>query len=370
VNEKIALCRYGLEAAQEKYEAAKSKVAEAIAAATAAADNRKVEAERLADERQHQALLEKQRQEDARLQPERSRQAVAELERQAERNRLALVEMERQAQVSAERERQALAEQERQEQRQLREKWAWLFVVLVTGVIALFVFLVWYFSRLSAPPPRSKKAPSPLQAIVLWALTGVAFVFSVSAASPVAGVLCTALLISAAITTGNYQTKKSLLNPRKPNGICDNCGTLLIMYWKNRPKDGSICAKCGSVAIVPLETPRGQELLATYHGSVTAKERVETGDEAIEKLLRSLEPIPASGSIALELEKLVGLVRIGAISHAEWQRAKALYLGQPKAKQEDSLARIQQLHGLYQSGALSESEFNMTKWDILSKGMG
>ncbi|MCU0785956.1 MAG: hypothetical protein MUF81_18300 [Verrucomicrobia bacterium] len=118
-----------------------------------------------------------------------------------------------------------------------------------------------------------------------------------------------------------------------------------------------------------METPRGQELLATYHGSVTAKERIEIGDEASKKLLRSLEPIPASGSLTLELEKLAGLVRTGAISTDEWQRAKALYLGQPKAKQENSLARIQELHGLCESGALSESEFNMVKWDILSKGM-
>jgi hypothetical protein len=118
-----------------------------------------------------------------------------------------------------------------------------------------------------------------------------------------------------------------------------------------------------------LATPRGGELFATYHGAVTAKERVEIGDEANKKLLRSLEPISASGSLALELEKLAGLVRTRAITTDEWQRAKALYLGQPKAKQENSLTRIQELHGLCRLGALSESEFNMVKWDILAKGM-
>jgi len=121
--------------------------------------------------------------------------------------------------------------------------------------------------------------------------------------------------------------------------------------------------------VVPLGTPRGQELLATYHGAVTAKKRVEIGDEATKKLLQTLEPIPASGSIALELEKLAGLVRTGAITHDEWKRAKALYLGQPEADRQNSLARVQQLYDLCQSGALSESEFNMVKWDILSKGM-
>ena len=120
---------------------------------------------------------------------------------------------------------------------------------------------------------------------------------------------------------------------------------------------------------VPLGTPRGQELYATYHGKVTAKERVEIGDEATKKLLRSLDPVAATGSLALELEKLAGLVRTGAITHDEWQRAKDFYLGQPEAGRQNSLARVQQLYDLCRSGALSESEFNMVKWDILAKGM-
>lgn len=111
-------------------------------------------------------------------------------------------------------------------------------------------------------------------------------------------------------------------------------------------------------------------MLATYHGKVTAKERIEIGDEATRKLLRSLEPIPASGSIAIELEKLAALVRTGAITADEWQRAKNLYLGQPEGKKrEHALARIRELHGLQQSGAVSESEFNAVKWDILSRGV-
>jgi len=70
------------------------------------------------------------------------------------------------------------------------------------------------------------------------------------------------------------------------------------------------------------------------------------------------------------LEKLAGLVQIGAITHEEWQRAKNLYLGQPQGKnREHALARIRELHDLQQSGAVSESEFNAVKWDILSRGV-
>lgn|ERR1035437_372053 len=231
-------------------------------------------------------------------------------------------------------------------------------------------------SPTNKPAPRSKKIPSPLTAIVLWAITailllvGLVLVFASSDSAGVVLCIATCFVIAAVIATGVYQNQKYRHNymPPVPKWICANCGTLLT-WIQMTPNKQRVCGACGQNSVVPLATPRGGELFATYHGAVTAKERVEIGDEANKKLLRSLEPIPASGSLALELEKLAGLVRTGAITTDEWQRAKALYLGQPKAKQENSLARIQELHGLCQSGALSESEFNMVKWDILAKGM-
>jgi len=156
--------------------------------------------------------------------------------------------------------------------------------------------------------------------------------------------------------------RKNQLKPQpKPKYICPACGSLSFTEL--------VCLECGSGSVIRIETPRGQELLATYHGKVSAKERVEIGDEATRKLLRSLEPIPMSGSITTELEKLAGLVQSGAITHEEWVRAKNLYLGQPQNKREHALARIQQLFDLQQSGAVSESEFNSVKWDILSRGV-
>jgi hypothetical protein len=225
---------------------------------------------------------------------------------------------------------------------------------------------------------KSKPFPatvSPKKAVVLWAIT-VFLLFVVlpfcgnSNLSPIVGLLAFGFLIAAAIATGRYKTLKDRLNPPKPNYICTNCGTLLTWRLKYRPTEKDICSQCGTNFVVPLGTPRGQELLATYHGKVTAKERVEIGDEATRKLLRSLEPIPASGSIAIELEKLAALVRTGAITTDEWQRAKNLYLGQPEGKKrEHALARIRELHDLQQAGAVSESEFNAVKWDILSRGV-
>jgi hypothetical protein len=214
--------------------------------------------------------------------------------------------------------------------------------------------------------PRAKKTASPLTVIVLWAITAIFFIIGGACDSSFAILLFYLCFIAAVIATVKIRKK---INPSKPNWICAHCGTLLVWERKSRPDKNDICSQCGTNLVVPLGTPRGEELFATYHGTVTAKERVEIGDEATKKLLRSLEPIPASGSLALELEKLAGLVRTGAISTDEWKHAKALYLGQPEASRENSLGRVQQLYDLCQSGALSESEFNMVKWDILSRGM-
>jgi hypothetical protein len=224
------------------------------------------------------------------------------------------------------------------------------------------------------PKPSSRpKAASPKKAVILWITTAVLFFIVTPISGEFSGIiilLAIGFLIAATIVTGNYKSLKRRLNPPKPNYICTNCGTLLVWESRITPTGNDICSACRTSSVVPLGTPRGQELLATYHGKVTAKERIEIGDEATRKLLRSLEPIPVSGSIAIELEKLAALVRTGAITTDEWQRAKNLYLGQPEGKKrEHALTRIRELFDLQQSGAVSESEFNAVKWDILSRGV-
>ena len=51
----------------------------------------------------------------------------------------------------------------------------------------------------------------------------------------------------------------------------------------------------------------------------------------------------------------------------DWERAKDLFLG----KSEDARARaareLRQIYELNKSGVLSDSEFNMKKWDILAR---
>jgi len=74
-----------------------------------------------------------------------------------------------------------------------------------------------------------------------------------------------------------------------------------------------------------------------------------------------------SGSVADAVERLAGLREDGLLSDDEFDRAKAGFVGIPVEVAESSASLIRQIYSLYQSGVLSESEFNMKKWDILSR---
>ena len=71
-------------------------------------------------------------------------------------------------------------------------------------------------------------------------------------------------------------------------------------------------------------------------------------------------------SIADEIAKLGELAQQGIITQDEFSRGKELFLGRAPDEAADKVALLRQLHGLWKSGVLSESEFNMKKWDLLS----
>lgn len=72
-------------------------------------------------------------------------------------------------------------------------------------------------------------------------------------------------------------------------------------------------------------------------------------------------------SVAEEIEKLSKLKDMGILSTDDWERAKQLYLGKPPDSREATIKTLGHLHELFKTGALSESEFRMKKWEILSK---
>jgi hypothetical protein len=72
-------------------------------------------------------------------------------------------------------------------------------------------------------------------------------------------------------------------------------------------------------------------------------------------------------SIAEELAKLAELRDQGVIDSDDWDRAKDLYLGKTEDERDRAARELRQIHDLCRSGVLSESEFNMKKWEILSR---
>lgn len=90
--------------------------------------------------------------------------------------------------------------------------------------------------------------------------------------------------------------------------------------------------------------------------------------EAVEQALTyGINQSSYTRSVADELEKLSDLRSRGAITSDDWERSKNLFLGKPAGAQELAIVQLRQLFELHTSGVLSESEFNMKKWDILAK---
>lgn len=79
-------------------------------------------------------------------------------------------------------------------------------------------------------------------------------------------------------------------------------------------------------------------------------------------------PLAVSGrSVAQEIEKLGQLLIAGVITGEEFERGKTLFLGAPADKAASAVELLQNLDVLKKKGVLSESEFNMKKWEILSE---
>jgi hypothetical protein len=86
-------------------------------------------------------------------------------------------------------------------------------------------------------------------------------------------------------------------------------------------------------------------------------------------LLQAKVAARAAGPIgmAAELSKLAELKAEGILSEEEFQRAKELFVGATPDQQTEALDLLRQLHALQRSGVLSEMEFNMKKWEVLSR---
>lgn len=75
----------------------------------------------------------------------------------------------------------------------------------------------------------------------------------------------------------------------------------------------------------------------------------------------------AAPELSTELAALADLKERGVIDDSELKRAKDLLLGMTPARRESAIDQLASLHSLYRQGVLSEMEFNMKKWAILSR---
>ena len=93
-----------------------------------------------------------------------------------------------------------------------------------------------------------------------------------------------------------------------------------------------------------------------------------------EELVASIDAA-RSGALIVEntaaaadaLDQLVPLLNDGILTQEEFDRAKKGFLGATVEVRESSVGLLRQLHSLHKSGVLSESEFNLKKWNILSE---
>ena len=141
---------------------------------------------------------------------------------------------------------------------------------------------------------------------------------------------------------------------------------------------------CGSRTFVPQKQPRKNlhKMFGTDVGEVSGVNvqfpngvfDVASPYNEFAALIKKLESMLAGAAIATQvtsasdaISKLAILKSEGIISEEEFERSKAGFMGSPVEVVETSASLLRQLHSLYKTGVLTESEFNMKKWDILSR---
>jgi len=105
-----------------------------------------------------------------------------------------------------------------------------------------------------------------------------------------------------------------------------------------------------------------ENLLSTFD------QEAEEFTATLNQLVSTSASAPAAAmSVADEIAKLSQLADEGILSQEELTRAKEMFLGKPPSQIDESIRLLRNLKDLHKSGVLSESEFNMKKWDVMSK---
>jgi hypothetical protein len=105
---------------------------------------------------------------------------------------------------------------------------------------------------------------------------------------------------------------------------------------------------------------RTEHLMSRFGGA-------EAFRDALDEARFRAEKRPAGKGVSEELAGLLQLRECGALTEEEWERAKCLFLGAPVDKTAKATETLRKLYELSREGVLSNGEFNMKKWDILSR---
>ena len=170
------------------------------------------------------------------------------------------------------------------------------------------------------------------------------------------------------------------------NGYTDGCTETFTVYfdrveWTQHAKTRALVFKAdrasetipiGNVTSCEIRKGGRSAILQVHSagGAITfqvARTRAEEGKKAVLEAMALANSKPPAPNVAEELSKLNELVLQGVLTSDEWDRAKALYLGKAADRRTEDAALLMQLHSLHRAGALSESEFNTKKWEILSR---
>ena len=148
-----------------------------------------------------------------------------------------------------------------------------------------------------------------------------------------------------------------------------------VSFQKNAPNKNLIAPKGEWRHQLILANQTGQAHLGgAYHRSSFYFRSVRDGESVRDEIANAQSKLEAklvnpspSASIADEIGKLAQLRDEGVITQKEFEQGKGRFLGLTTDAQKTTTNQLRQLHSLYKDGILSESEFNMKKWDILSK---
>ena len=138
----------------------------------------------------------------------------------------------------------------------------------------------------------------------------------------------------------------------------------LLEKIKNNPEDRSLrleLRKVGKWLVAHLPQYTEQSLandLAAVLGAQTGADVLKVEITNADKL----NPL----DVAEQVEKLGQLFLKGVITSEEFERGKAMFLGNPPDVAQQTMETLDDLYSLKQKGALSESEYNVKKWDLLS----